>query len=73
LAQSDGVDVTGKVVSLAKARKARAKAERKRQADANAAKHGLSKAEREADTARRDAEVTRLDDHRIENTGRDGE
>ena len=60
--------MTGKVVSLAKARKAKAKATQKRQVDANAVKHGRSKAERKADTARRDADVTRLDDHK-----RDGE
>jgi len=56
--------VTGKLVSLSKARKTKARAESRRQADANAAKFGRSKADRTAETARTDAEKRRLDDHR---------
>lgn len=65
--------MTGKLVSLSKARKARARDDRKRRADANAAKFGRSKAERVAETARTDAETRRLDDHRRDETGRDAE
>ena len=56
--------MTGKLVSLSKARKTKARAESRRQADANAAKFGRSKADRTAETARTDAEKRRLDDHR---------
>jgi hypothetical protein len=56
--------VTGKLVSLSKARKARARDDRKRRADANAAKFGRSKADRMAEAARTDAETRRLEDHR---------
>jgi hypothetical protein len=67
----DRPEVSGKLVSLSKARKAKARAERKRQADANAARHGLSRAEREAEAARREAEVNRLDSHRRDEDGPD--
>ncbi|PWJ20507.1 DUF4169 family protein [Jannaschia seohaensis] len=55
-----------KVVNLRQARKQRARAEKAAQADANAARHGRSKAARElekttAEKARRD-----LDGHRLE-------
>ncbi len=58
--------MTGAVVNLKAVRKARARTEAKGVADANAAKFGLSKAERErlaaeADKARRD-----LDGHQRE-------
>jgi hypothetical protein len=55
--------VTGKVVSLSKVRKTQARTERKRQADANAAKFGRSRAAREAEAARAKAEEKRLDGH----------
>ncbi|MEX3015207.1 DUF4169 family protein [Gymnodinialimonas hymeniacidonis] len=56
--------MTGKVVSLSRARKSRARDEDRRQADANAAKHGRTKAERLADETR-DAKATRnLDAHK---------
>jgi membrane protein involved in colicin uptake len=60
--------MTGKVVSLGRARKAKARADAKRQADANAAKFGRTKAERDAEAAKREAEARRLDGHE-----RDGE
>jgi hypothetical protein len=56
--------VTGKVVSLSKARKAKARTDKKRQADANAAKFGRTKAERQAEAAPREPRRKRLDDHR---------
>jgi fumarate hydratase class II len=64
----DRPEVTDKVVSLGRARKAKARADAKRQADANAAKFGRTKAEREAEAAKREAEARRLDGHE-----RDGE
>jgi hypothetical protein len=65
--------VSGKLVSLSKARKARARDGAKRRADTNAAKFGRSKAERTAEAARTEAETRRLDDHRRDETGRDAE
>lgn len=43
--------MTGKPISLSRARKTRARDMKKRQADANAAKFGRTKAERAADEA----------------------
>ena len=53
----------GKVLSLSKARKSRARDDAKRTADANAAKHGRTRAEREAAKAREAQERARLDGH----------
>jgi len=55
-----------KLVNLRRARKQRARLERQRQADANAALHGISKDVK--DTARQAEEqrVTRLDSHRLD-------
>jgi hypothetical protein len=55
--------VTGKVVNLSRARKARARDDKKRQADANAARHGRSKAERQAAEAAKDRAARHLDGH----------
>ena len=56
----------GTVTNLRRARKARARADRKADAEANAARHGLSRAERartkaEADKTRRDLDAHALD------------
>ncbi len=51
-------------VNLNKARKARAKSERKTKADANALKHGRARAERERDTKVADQARRRLDAHK---------
>lgn len=56
--------MSAKVVNLSRARKARAQDERKRRADANAAKFGRTKAERDAEAARQEAERKRLEGHR---------
>jgi hypothetical protein len=56
--------VSAKVVNLSRARKTRAQNERKRRADANAAKFGRTKAERDAEAARKEAERKRLEGHR---------
>ena len=53
-------------VNLAKARKAKARAEKKRQADENAVKFGRTRAERQAEAARAAAEAARLDAHKRE-------
>lgn len=53
-------------INLNRARKARAKADAKTRADANAAKYGRSKAERLGETARSSVERLRLDGHRID-------
>ncbi|MCH2075405.1 MAG: DUF4169 family protein [Rhodobacteraceae bacterium] len=52
------------VVNLNKARKARAKDEKRAKADANAVAFGRTKAEREADRASRDAQKAHLDGHK---------
>ena len=53
-----------KPVNLNHARKARAKEEARRKADANAALHGRTKAERAADAAEAERRAKTLDDHR---------
>lgn len=50
-----------KPVNLNKARKAKARAQKRAQADANAVKFGRTKAERAAETAARDAAARTLD------------
>ena len=58
--------MTGKVVNLSRARKARARDEKRRQADENAARFGRTKAERAADRAEADKAARHLDQHRRE-------
>ena len=53
-------------INLNRARKARARDEKRRQADQNAIKFGRSKAERDLATARNKADTTRFDAHRRE-------
>jgi hypothetical protein len=53
-------------VNLNRVRKARARAEARRQADLNAAKFGLSKAERLAEALRQRKAREMLDRHRME-------
>jgi Domain of unknown function (DUF4169) len=55
-----------KVVNLAKARKARARADDRAKADANAAKFGRSKAEKALEAARAAKAARDLDGHRQE-------
>ncbi|MGP1356227.1 DUF4169 family protein [Roseicyclus sp.] len=56
--------MTGKVLSLSRARKTRARDDRKRKADENAARFGRTRAEREAEAARAAQEAARLEAHR---------
>ena len=58
--------MTGRVVNLSRARKARARDEKRRKGDENAARHGRSKAGRAAEVARSDAGERHLDQHRRE-------
>ena len=58
--------MTARVVNLSRARKAAAKDERRRQADANAAKFGRTKAERTAEEARAERARRDLDGHERE-------
>ena len=58
--------MTGKVVSLSRARKDRARAARRAEADANAARHGRTKAERDAEAARAEAARRMLDGHALD-------
>ena len=51
-------------ISLSKHRKARARAEKRAAADANAAKFGRSKAEKLAERQKRDQDTVKLDGHR---------
>ncbi len=53
------------ITNLNRYRKAQARAEARRQADANAARFGRPKAEREAEAARLDRASRTLDQHRI--------
>lgn len=55
-----------KPVNLRLARKAKARAAKKADADANAARFGRTKPERRADDADATREARRLDGHRIE-------
>ena len=59
--------MTGSIVNLNKARKARDRAEEKAQADANAVKHGRTKAQRlleaaQAEKARRALDQSKFED-----------
>ena len=58
--------MTGPVVNLGRARKARTRAEAKAQADANAAKFGRTKAERILDATRNARVQAKLDQHRLD-------
>ncbi|SFH24268.1 protein of unknown function [Palleronia marisminoris] len=53
-------------VNLNRARKDRARAEKRREADTNAVKFGRTKAEREAETARAEREAAKLEGHKRE-------
>ncbi|MBF9060661.1 DUF4169 family protein [Rhodobacterales bacterium HKCCSP123] len=52
------------VINLGRVRKQRARDEKRRAADANAARFGRTRAEREAEEARAKAEAAHLDGHR---------
>ena len=54
------------IVNLRSARKARKRADEKERAAENRALHGLSKAEKEAEAARRTRSETHLDRHRLD-------
>jgi phage protein D len=56
----------GTVISLSRARKARARAARKAEADANALRFGRTSGERAADEARADKTARSLEGHRRE-------
>lgn len=56
------------VINLGRIRKQRARDEKRRTADANAARFGRTKAERAAEAARQRAEAAHLDAHRREAT-----
>ncbi len=58
--------MTAKLVNLTRARKTRARDEKRRLADANAARHGLTRAERAALDHQADKAQTHLDQHRLE-------
>ena len=53
-------------INLNKARKAKARAEKKARTAENVAKHGRTKAERQAEAAREDQRVKRIDSHKRE-------
>ena len=58
--------MTAGPINLSRARKDRDRAEAKRQADANALRHGRTKAERLAEAARDEKARRLLDGHEIE-------
>ena len=55
------------IVNLNKARKARAKQDKRARADANAVKFGRSKAQKTAEAADNAAKAARIDGHRLSN------
>jgi len=55
------------IVNLNRARKAKARAEKAQQAEANRVTHGTPKAIRKLSEARKDKAEQRLSDHRLEN------
>ncbi|MGB3689919.1 MAG: DUF4169 family protein [Jannaschia helgolandensis] len=58
--------MTGKVVSLSAARKARDRDAKKVRADANAARFGRTRAEKDVEKAQADKAQRHVDDHEIE-------
>jgi hypothetical protein len=61
---------TDRPISLAKARKARDRARKAAEADANAAKFGRTKAQKLREAADKDRARRQLDSHRIDPEGR---
>ena len=57
--------MTGKVINLRRTRKQRARAQTRSEANANAARHGQTKATRTLRSAEVDLEQRRLDGHQI--------
>jgi hypothetical protein len=57
--------VTGKVINLRRTRKQKAHAQTRAEADANAARHGQSKATRTLRSAQDDLQQRRLNGHQI--------
>ena len=60
------------IVNLRLARKQKARDEARRQGDANAAKHGRSRAQKSVEAADAARAASHLDQHRREDWGRDG-
>ncbi|MEY3005409.1 MAG: hypothetical protein RLZZ491_2585 [Pseudomonadota bacterium] len=58
--------MSGKIINLARVRKTRARADKRRQADANAARHGQTKAERDAAAQAAERAARHIDQHRLE-------
>lgn len=63
--------MTGKIISLSRVRKARDRDAARVRADANAVKHGRTKAERQAEAARRTQSEGLLDAHKRTEPGPD--
>lgn len=61
--------MVGKPISLSKRRKARDRADRKTAADANAARFGRSKAEKDIERRKSDQAAARLDGHKRDHDG----
>ncbi|MGG7566461.1 DUF4169 family protein [Rhodovulum sp. DZ06] len=59
------------IVNLRQARKAKSRAEARAKGDANAAKHGRSKAGKARDDAEREAGIRKINGHRRERDGDD--
>jgi hypothetical protein len=57
--------MTGKIVNLTRARKTRARDTERKAADANAARFGRTKAEREIEARRAEQADRHLDQHRL--------
>lgn len=58
--------MSGKLINLSRARKSRARDDKRRQADANAARFGQTRAEREAAALEAEKATRHLDQHKRE-------
>ncbi|MFM2043193.1 MAG: hypothetical protein RLY86_1769 [Pseudomonadota bacterium] len=67
----DGADTMAEIINLNRARKARQRQDKAKQAASNRAKHGLTKAERQAQVMEAAKRARLVDGHRLEQ-GRDG-
>lgn len=66
-----GRNPMGEIVNLNRARKARDKVEARRTAEANRLTFGRTRAERQAEQARRERDAAHLDGHRLDDDARD--
>lgn len=64
--------MTGEIINLKRARKAKSRVAKEAEADANRAKFGRTKAERELNSAKDELAARRLEGHRLKADSDDG-